>query len=253
MAFIDDIEEFFGGLAETFKEILEGAVVALVAMARDLIPFWGALFHDKNIMILGAKQTGKTALIHLMSEGRPYEVINGQKVVTPTLLAVIVGREVNLRGPAIGPQGPVKIEADIAGESRHLWKLNIQKFVPDGIIYMIDGRLEGDALARAVREAFDDVLSCQTGLEKLRAFHLFVSFSDLWNSGKHLVVKANKLREVDALFTTLCAKDPYEQRFKNLSYKVHAVHLSKEAASWNEASEALQSFGAGLAAPEASP
>jgi hypothetical protein len=139
------------------------------------------IFKNRIILILGARESGKTSLIHFIHTAKPYIEVDGEKQSpNPTLGAVIVDEEIEVSKSAERKWG--KIEKDVSGDFRDLWKELIAELNPDGIIYMIDGRLENEALKQAVQEIFSDVLSeYKHDLRNLKVLHIFANFADIWS------------------------------------------------------------------------
>src|SRR3954451_11647248 len=67
----------------------------ILLLARDALQSqWRRLFASRNILIVGAQQTGKSSLAAFLQRGRPYQVVDGEvRPPDPTAATVIVDRK----------------------------------------------------------------------------------------------------------------------------------------------------------------
>ena len=202
--------------------------------------FWYRRFVNQNILILGAKATGKSSLIMFMQKGKPFEMIRGEiHPPDPTAAAVLIGKKVPLEERVYA-----KVSHDLGGDPsfRHQWKEMIRRVQPDGIIYMIDGRLNEGATSKAIDELFQDVLSeYGDGQKRLKALHVFINFADKWRTSPES--GPAKITRVMNLFE--------EQRhpLSNLGYLrvvVTPTQLSPNQKEWSDTKCALLRFAADL-------
>jgi hypothetical protein len=200
------------------------------------------IFKKRVILILGARESGKTSLIHFMHTGKPYIEVDGERQSpNPTLGAVIVDEEIEVSKSAEKQWG--KIEKDVSGDFRELWRELIAELNPDGIIYMLDGRLENDDLKAAVQEIFSDVLSeYKHDLRNLKVLHIFANFADIWS--KNPLTETRKINFIKETFEETRLEYP---GMTSLSVMAAATQLSPKLNSWPEAVRALEHFGADLA------
>lgn len=202
------------------------------------------IFKQRTIMILGAKETGKTALVYFLQSGKPYLEVDGKREApNPTLGVVLIDEKVQISKEAEIKWG--KISNDIPGDFREEWKRLISILDPHGIIYMLDGRLEEDKLKQAVQDIFSDVLlQYRDGLRNLGAFHVFVNYSDDWLSDR--LVEMNKIHVITAHFEEI-RNTPAFARLVDLRVMVSATQLAMSKDSWKETERAMEHFAADLA------
>jgi hypothetical protein len=208
---------------------------------KQLKSVWAKMFSKKNFLILGNRQSGKTSLILLMTDGHPYKLIKGQKETpNPTAASMVIDK------PFTPDKGAwLKIKQDVPGDLalRETWKQAITDVKPEGIIYMIDGRLEGKQLQRTIKEADEWVFEqYKSDLRELKALHVFINFSDLWATNPS--ARMHKEREIRKAFDA--ALDGRESLKHLSSFEIHSVHLCPNAKEWKDAEKALKHFSVAL-------
>jgi hypothetical protein len=216
-----------------------GKRVAAWVVAKIRSVFRG-YFKNRNILILGAKQTGKTSLINFLHANKPYEEVEGGKQPpNPTSGVAIVDKKVD-----INKRKRVKIPKDVGGEHafRPLWAEMILDLRPEGIIYMIDGRLSAPKLRHAVDELRSDVLKhFERDAQELIALHVFMNYADKWASSPKEVRRRIRIVR-DAVEKAIDGNAILE----NIRYDVSEIQLSPDAGAWTEATRAVHKFGAML-------
>jgi hypothetical protein len=237
---------------------VESAVIAAVVayLARELVKVlqdkiiviavdkvqskWRETFANRNIAVLGNKESGKTALIYYVQYGKPYVLSNGQvNPPNPTFASVIVGKKFELQ-----KGNWLSIKTDVPGDKalRDTWKDVIANTKPEGIIYMIDGRLPPDKLIQEVDDIFVDVLDVfKDKSAELKVLHIFVNFCDQWATtpkAQREVVRAVQDRFED--------KMDYYKRVPDFRFGVSQTQLAPKKSSWPEVDRALLHFGADL-------
>lgn len=216
--------------------------ITIVAQSR-IGKVYQFLFKQKLILILGDKATGKTALLAFLQTGKPYLVVDGEKQIpNPTLGVVLVDEKIQLSKEAEIKWG--HISNDIPGDFRDEWRRLIAEINPHGIIYMIDGRLQGDSLKEKVGEIFDDVLvEYRDNTRNLAALHIFVNFSDNW--GGIPLKETRKKNEIAEYFEEFRSQ-PENARLIDLRVMVASTQLSPDKTLWKETEKALEHFAADL-------
>lgn len=217
-----------------------------IFLVSNLQEYWRKRFSGRNILVLGPKGAGKTSLILLMSEGRPFLVKDGHiQPPEPTApLGVLVDVDVS-----VDKEAWLQIKKDVSGEEKTrslVWKQAIHDFKPHGIIYMIDGRKDDAIIKKEVGDIFSDIFAYYSSeLGCLIAVHIFVSFSDIWGKPDRKAIK-KKLRMIEDHYDSILDSTDENKRFQPIRTDVHAIHLSPNATQWNEAEEALAAFSADL-------
>lgn len=201
---------------------------------------WRRVFASRAVLILGARQSGKSSLATFLCHGRPYEMVDGEvRPPDPTAAAAIVDRKFTVQ------KGQwLRLKVDLPGDPdlRATWAAALGEIRPAGIIYMIDGRLDEAGLATAVDEAFQAVLSLYAGgTRELLAFHIFVNHSDAW--GGSPARERETVTKVAGLFEERRIRQP---GLESLRFGTSATQLSANRRSWPEATRALHRFGADL-------
>lgn len=213
----------------------------IIILAKEKIQHqWRKMFTNVNVLFLGDKQSGKTALALFIQNDMPYIVTKtGEKIPpNPTLLTAIVDKKYPLQ-----EKNWVRIAQDVPGDEqlRETWRQAVADLRPRGIIYLIDGsRDDSDVqVETACREVFDE---CYKGSSnELAAFHVFVNFCDKWSTSPQVERRVlSKLRDK--------LNDELEKRpgFINLRTEVSATQLGIYSQKWDEVKRALHKFGADL-------
>src|SRR5437762_14012327 len=113
----------------------------ILLLARDALESqWRRLFASRNILILGAQQTGKSSLAAFLQRGKPYQVVDGEiRPPDPTAATVIVDRKF-----AVQNGNWLRIKRDLPGDPdlRATWAVALRETHPTGSIYMADGRVD---------------------------------------------------------------------------------------------------------------
>jgi hypothetical protein len=210
------------------------------------------IFKGRNIAILGEKSLGKTSLIYFLKYGKPFE-IKDNKVnrPEPTIGSVVIG--VNSKLNMKGQKRAVRVPNDVSGDKdfRYLWKELVEDADPHGIIYLLDGRLKPEATKASIASIFTDILSCYSDNVslnsmsdfKLKALHIFVSYSDQWAISNP--VRAMKESQVKLDFLSEFEKKEYKH-LQSVKFDVSIMNLSPSANNWHETIRALNKFGADL-------
>jgi hypothetical protein len=237
------------GLGKDLGKAIAAALIALVGYLIDKygkkIIVWVSekiarkyrkYFRSKNILILGAARSGKTSLINFLATGRPYQLREDVKESpNPTSGAVVVGKRAEV---AEGQH--VTVSKDVGGEFRHLWGELIRELQPEGIIYMIDGRLQEAGLREALTELDNDVLShFKDDRHSLIALHVFLNFVDKW--GKKPAEIRQHTRLVSDALDAVIDKRPALERIRR---DVSETQLNPDADAWPETNRAIHRFGA---------
>ncbi len=234
MAVGKELSKLIAWIIKTF-----GKEIAIV-IGRELQRIWARLFTNGNFAILGAKGTGKTALLWFLSTGKPFKVVKGRIILPePTAGAVIVNKAFELQ-----KGNWLSLKKEVGGEViyRDLWRQIIADIDPRGIIYMLDGRLDGEALRAAATEAVTDALSHYTAQRRsLVAFHVFLSFSDDWATTSSVA-----RRKLDLVSEPIVELIRRHASLDNLRFHVSLTELSPARDSWPEIRRALHHFGADL-------
>jgi hypothetical protein len=222
------IEQFFEYLGERLA----------TWMIEKIRRIYRVYFEGRNILVLGAKQTGKTSLINFLHAGKPYEEVEGEKqALNPTSGAAVIDKKVR-----VNKDKPRRIPKDVGGEPafRLLWAQMIKELEPEGIIYMIDGRLSAAKLKQAVNELRSDVLKhFERDAQELIALHIFMNYSDKWGSSPKEIRRRIRIVR-DALENAIEGNAILE----NIRYDYSETQLNPDADSWLEANRAVHKFGA---------
>lgn len=201
---------------------------------------WRRLFASRNILILGAQQTGKSSLATFLQKGKPYQIVEGEvRPPDPTAAAVIVDRKF-----AVQNGHWLRIKRDLPGDPdlRATWSAAVREVHPAGIVYMIDGRLEPIALDRAVEDAVELLRAhYAAGTRELLALHMFVNHCDAWAGSP--AAERDRLAAVTAAFE---ARRRSDHGLETLRFAASATQLSANRRAWPEVTRALHRFGADL-------
>jgi hypothetical protein len=201
---------------------------------------WRRVFASRSVLILGAQQTGKSSLATFLQKGKPYQVVDGEvRPPDPTAATVIVDRKF-----AVQHGHWLRLKLDLPGDPdlRATWTAALREVHPTGIIYMIDGRLQGAPLARAAEDAVELLLALYGGgTRELLALHLFVNHCDAWATSPG--AERERLAEVTRAFE---ARRQGHHALDTLRFAASATQLSPNRRSWPEVTRALHRFGADL-------
>jgi hypothetical protein len=175
-----------------------------------------------------------------LQHGHPYEVVEGEiKTPNPTAVAAIVDNKFSLQ------QGNwLKLKKDLPGDPdlRATWAQAIQDLKPQGIIYIVDGRLDDASLQSEVHLIRENVLSHYvSSLRDLQTLHIFINFSDVWGNSPNLLRKKITL-------VTKAFEESIEDNLalQHLRIGVACTQLSPHKKKWEETKRALHKFGADL-------
>jgi GTPase SAR1 family protein len=225
----------------------------VVSIAKDKIQNWYRYaVNNRNILILGPRQSGKTSLILFLQTNRPFTLKDGKRVEPePTGAAAIIDRAVNLNKRNQRKKEIVNIRKDVGGDKvfSDLWKELIEDIDPEGIIYMVDGSNPEKQLKEDIDRLFSDVLiKYEDQKRKLVALHVFINFSDIWEKGDRQIriKKENLIRFV--IETEL--KNRKFRKLADLNFDVYSIHLSPTKNHWRKAEAALHRFAADLNATD---
>jgi hypothetical protein len=213
----------------------------ILLLAKDALENqWRRLFASRNILILGAQQTGKSSLATFLQKGKPYQVIDGEvRSPDPTAATVIVDRKF-----AVQKGNWLRIKVDLPGDPdlRAAWMTALREVHPAGIIWMVDGRLDEAGLEQVAEEAVALLASrYPSGTRELLALHMFVNHCDAWASTP--ATERDRLAHVTAAFEARRQRHPALQTMR---FAASATQLSPNRRSWPEVTRALHRFGADL-------
>jgi hypothetical protein len=201
---------------------------------------WRRLFASRNILILGAQQTGKSSLATFLQTGKPYQVVQGEiRPPDPTAATVIVDRKF-----AVQNGHWLRIKLDLPGDPdlRATWAAALREVHPAGIIYMVDGRLDQAGLEGAAEDAVALLLSQYgAGTRELLALHVFLNHCDAWATTP-ATEREGLARMIDAFESR---RRPH-QPLQTLRFSASATQLSPNRRAWPEVTRALHRFGADL-------
>lgn len=214
----------------------------IVLLVRDrIVSKYRKVFTSRNVLVLGARQTGKTTLLLYLQHGRPFEPGRDGEAHTadPTAAVAIVDRRVE-----VDERTFLRLKKDVPGDTalRDTWRATLEEVRPDGIIYMLDGRLDDAALELAVDECFSDVLSLYAnGLRELVTLHMFVGHCDRWGDSE-----ARRRTRVAFVRDRFEVQREAVPALEGLRFGVAATQLSPHRQAWLEVDRALGHFGADL-------
>jgi hypothetical protein len=212
----------------------------ILLLAKDALQSqWRRLFASRNILIVGAQQTGKSSLAAFLQRGRPYQVVDGEvRPPDPTAATVIVDRKFAVQ------KHWLRIKVDLPGDPdlRTTWGAALKEVHPAGIIYMVDGRLDPPGIERTADEAVGLLLAQYgAGTRELLAMHMFVNHCDAWATTP--AAEREGLARVTAAFEERRRPHPALQ---TLRFTASATQLSPNRRAWPEVTRALHRFGADL-------
>lgn len=200
---------------------------------------WRNYFMNRNILVFGPKASGKTSLLLLMKEDRPFEIVNGdRKSPSPTVITAILDEKFKLQKNIW-----MNLKMDVPGDLdlRKTWEIAIQQVRPQGIIYMIDGS-KSEQLENFTNDIWENVLVHYTdSYLSIKVIHIFINFMDKWATSN---AKKRKLEfQLIERFEKLRDKHPEMMDF---DFQVSSIQLSPNEDEWNAAKKALLLFGASL-------
>lgn len=184
--------------------------------------------------------TGKTSLLWFLQHGRPYKEADGG-VETPGRTAGVA----IVKGAVWLPEGPRACPSrDMPGAVglRATWAENLASVQPEGIVYLIDGRLEGESLRAALEEMRTCVLAhYEQSTGSLRTLHVFLNFRDHW--GPSYAAARGKVAWVDAWLNETMLAHPM---WKHVQSHASATQLSANGKPWDATTAALERFATDL-------
>lgn len=240
-----DISGSFGRINELLKKGISKLAGILgreaLIIGKDwLQDRWNRLFSSKNLLVLGPKGSGKTSLILYLLNGQPFEIDDGKKrPPNPTATAAIIDQKFKLQHA-----NWQKLQKDVPGDPdlRETWKVALDEVNPRGIIYMLDGRLNDEELAKETGKIRENVLDhYENSLRNLATLHVFLNFADRWADSTEAVREKKNLVE-----DTLESEVVSDSFYRKLRTEVSATHLSPDHHSWKQTRRALYKFGADL-------
>lgn len=198
---------------------------------------WKKVFKARNFLILGHRGTGKTALLLFMRNNRPQEK-DGKDWVSPNPTSGKDDRDAKFD---VDSDKRIKVNSDVGGDPvfRELWKEAL-KAKPEGMIYMIDGRISDEEMNIRMDEMFKDGLShCDHDRKLPHTVHVFLNFADQW--GRSESDRRRRCRHVEDLFEARAKGNLY---YENLRFHVSPTSLEAGADRWPETESALKHFAA---------
>lgn len=217
----------------------EMANSVMVFGRNQFTSFWSRNWPSMNVLILGERNSGKTALGWMLTEGTPYKMVDGKKepptptaaLVTASDLRVILSRESVVQG--------AKVTHDVAGEAVMDWLKLIDDVDPEGIVYMIEGNWDLNIMAEQLNILANNILTYYSNeTRKLRVLYLSINHMDSWgqeNGSKAALEKqwrAGLLNLIDRDFPAI----------KGVRIRVAGTQLNPNKISWPEAKIAMTQF-----------
>jgi hypothetical protein len=217
----------------------EMANSVMVFGRNKLTAFWSRHWPSKNILILGERNAGKTALGWMLTEGTPYKMVDGVKEApTPTAALVTVSdpRVILSRDSVV--QG-ARLQQDVAGEAVVDWLTLIDELNPEGIVYMIEGNHDLEIKTEQLNGLANNVLTYY-GNEprRLRVLYLFINHMDIWGTSGGDKMQMERQWRTGLL--NLIERD--FPALKNVRIGVAGTHLNPNRDSWPEAKIAMTQF-----------
>jgi hypothetical protein len=220
--------------------------VLFADLYKNLKEKWKYAFSNHTLLIFGGRGAGKTSLIYYMVTGTPYVVKDGRRIPPdPTASPIVIGKNVKVGAGAEKVSAGVPM--DVGGDRfyRDKWREFIDKYDPDGIVYLVRGDVDDQSFRSAVEDLFDDVfVKYRQGLRNLKALHVFVSFADKWAKDKQ--VERRKLESVRGYFWNRVDGEPDYKHLEHLKFEAHATQLGMTQSQWHETDNALTKFAADL-------
>jgi hypothetical protein len=244
---MDPISIFLIGLAMAGTGILaRDALKPIVITTKDkIIASYRGNFENKDVLILGGASSGKTSLILLLTEGRPYlrGSNNQRQEPNPTMGVVVLDKRVLDTLDVETMNKLERIQKDVAGERKELWEELVREINPHGIIYMIDGRRTLNEIQGDLADLFNHVLTqYPTSRKKLRALHIFLNHADGFEGRVEGLNKQTKI--VTLLESHFHAST--QKHLRDVKWNVSLTQLSPQKDKWREAEHALERFGSDL-------
>lgn len=234
----------WGASSETGRQLANSVLI----LGRDkLTRFWSRNWPSKNVLILGERESGKTALGWMLTEDKPYRTEDGQRVPpSPSLgLAITADPKGMLTSAVISRDSQIqgaRVEFDTPGDPQAqstTWVQMIDGVDPEGIIYMITGCNNVNKMAEQLDVLANNILTYYASDPRnLRVLFIFINFMDKWNDG--VGAKAElEMRWRLALSKIVGMKFPGLGRVR---IGVAGTQLNPEKNSWPEAKIAMTQF-----------
>lgn len=261
----ESIPEALGRWAkETGQAVKEWAVITY----QELHAAGLGAFNKRNVLVLGDTASGKTSLIWLLKIGRPYEMVNNQRVVPKATNHVIDlrGRRVNAKFnrwdniwdemKRVKTEGGIMfLPRDVGGEYREEWHQLIKSLDPELIIYMVNGTADDTedkldessglpvpSIRKIAQDIHDDVINLYDHRKtmKLRHFAVFISFRDQWNPSGIKSADAMQRSRLEYAIAKILMESKKHKNFNMDMLSYHFINLYRENDTWPEAKRALK-------------
>ncbi|MEM7537841.1 MAG: hypothetical protein AAF639_37065 [Chloroflexota bacterium] len=258
---------WFGFVLGVLGWVVQETVVPVLVLSKNkILEYYQRFFGKRNILILGAPESGKTSLVLLLTKGEPYYLDDQGRIQKPDRTVGVALIDESITGLNLTQLNERdQIPADVGGEFHEQWKQLIRDTNPHGIIYMVDARLDEEALEQEVGSIFEYVLSqYPTGIGHSLAGTADSSKKNRpepnQGNGKHLLSVHIFLNYMDQLDAKAIQTKPYQvaewfkqrlesplhQHIQTLQWGVSIIQLSPLAIQWSEAELALEKFGNSL-------
>jgi signal recognition particle receptor subunit beta len=212
-----------------------------VILVNKMHKAFKSVLNNRDILIFGNKQVGKSSLIQYLQTQKPFVVSkNGQKeILNPTTEVVaLIGKKLQ-----ISPTSSAKVKFDVPGDRnlRFMWMEVLEEVNPAGIIYMVDGRKSDRELEAELEELFTDILDKYQSSSNLGAIAIFLNYCDYWAStNKRQVIHAKTTNVKNFIINRI--DNPEYGLFNRLEVGVYETQLSPKLNDWKEVEGALQEF-----------